>query len=296
VLKNADEMTEAAISNLELGFESTVVPFDMNVEAEIIGCPVLFHEEVEGVPVYPTVGERWIQTTDDFDPPDYLAGAGRIPAIAAAIKQVKSKAAGRAAVGAFVPGPFTLAGQVMEPDRMFVAVLKRPEATGAVINKLTELLIRVRDVYVEAGVDYVVVEEGGATNISPKAFGSMVLPMLKRLFEGRKVPHILSLAGRSEQYVPMMVETGADGLGVDQECDLEQSLQRLPAGFPLLAICGTYDMLANGTPEQVRDTVWACLDRGVTQASPPADIYPPARLENIEAFVEAHKFYQRRNT
>jgi uroporphyrinogen-III decarboxylase len=56
LLQNAADMASAALLKVEMGFEATAVPFDMNVEAELIGCPVLFHEEVEGLPVYPTGG------------------------------------------------------------------------------------------------------------------------------------------------------------------------------------------------------------------------------------------------
>lgn len=292
MLQDPDEMARAAVSNLELGFEATVLPFDMNIEAEIIGCPVLFHKEAEGMPVYPTVGERWIESADDFELPESVAQTGRLPVITSAIRQVKAKAAAQAAVGAFLPGPFTLAGQIMDPDRMFVKVLKKPKVMQAVLDKLSQLLSLVRDVYTQAGADYIIVEEGGATSISPKAFGTMVLPAINSLLQGKSVPHILSLAGHSERYLPLLLETGADGFGIDQQCDLKQALQSLPDGFPLLATCGTYDMLANSTPEGVQNAVCSCLDTGITQACPPADIYPPAKLENIKAFIEAHKFYK----
>ncbi|MDZ7582757.1 MAG: uroporphyrinogen decarboxylase family protein [Deltaproteobacteria bacterium] len=293
VLTGAEEMAEAALLNLNLGFESTVVPFDMNVEAELIGCRVNYHEEVDGVPVYPTVGDRWIETADDFHLPANLIEIGRMPAITAAMKTIKQKAGRRAALGAFILGPFTLAGQVLDPDRMFVSVLKKPDSIRDVLAKLAELIARVRRVYVDAGADFIAIEEGGATSISPQVFGRLVLPALNRILADRAVPHILSLAGRSERYIPMLEQTGADGIGVDQECDIGQSLRILPPGFPLLATCGAYDMLANATPAEVRSTVRDCLDRGVLLACPPADIYPPARLENIAAFVEAHRTYPR---
>jgi [methyl-Co(III) methanol-specific corrinoid protein]:coenzyme M methyltransferase len=119
----------------------------MNVEAELIGCRVNYHEEVDGVPVYPTVGDSWIETSDDFHLPANLIEIGRMPAITAAMKTIKQKAGRRAALGAFIPGPFTLAGQVLDPDRMFVSVLKKPDSIRDVLAKLAELIARVRRVY-----------------------------------------------------------------------------------------------------------------------------------------------------
>jgi uroporphyrinogen-III decarboxylase len=65
VFGDAEIMTATARMSLELGFESTVVPFDMNVEAEVLGAGVFFHEAVEGHPVYPTINHRPVARGED---------------------------------------------------------------------------------------------------------------------------------------------------------------------------------------------------------------------------------------
>jgi uroporphyrinogen-III decarboxylase len=169
---------------------------------------------------------------------------------------------------------------------MFVMVLKDPDAMKAVLEKLTVLVIRMRDAYVRAGADYVVIEEGGASTISPKSFENLLFPELKKLFSQKKVPHVMSLTGKSDKYFKYMLEAEPDGIGVDQECDLNKLLEAVPKGFPLFSMTGSYDMLANATAEEVRATARACLEKGITMVAPPADIYPPAKIENIRAFVD----------
>jgi [methyl-Co(III) methanol-specific corrinoid protein]:coenzyme M methyltransferase len=288
-------MAAAALLNFEIGFETTVVPYDMNVEAEILGYEVSYHEEVEGIPVYPTIGTRWIKSAGDFDLPDDVAVAGRMPEILKAIFLIKKKSRGIGALGVFVSGPFTLAGQVLDPDRMFVMVLKDPDAVKTILQKLTVLIIMMRDAYIRAGADYVVVEEGGATGISPKSFENILLAELKRLFSEKKVPHILSLTGKSDKYINYMVEAGPDGIGVDQESDLDKVLQIVPLGLPLFSMTGSYDLLATATAEDVRASARACLDKGITMVAPPADIYPPATIENIRAFVDELRVYRKQS-
>ena len=46
-------------------------------------------------------------------------------------------------------------------------------------------------------------------------------------------------------------------------------------------------MPANATPAAITEKVNRYLEMGFTTVGPPADIYPPARMENIEAFVKA---------
>ena len=286
ILRHAEDMSRAALLNFELGFESTVIPYDMNGEAELIGYEVSYHEEVEDNPVYPTIGARWIESADDFEIPADVSAAGRMPEFLKALTLVKDKSDGRGAVGVFVPGPFTLAGQILDPDRMFVMVLKDPAALKAVLVKLSALIIRVRDAYMRAGADYVIIEEGGATTISPKSFESLLLPELNKLFSEKKLPHVLSLTGKSDKYVMYMLQAGPDGIGVDQECNLDTVLETVPEDFPLIAITGSYDMLATATTEEVRASVRACIAKGITMVAPPADIYPPAKIENIQAFID----------
>ena len=164
----------------------------------------------------------------------------------------------------------------------------------AILDKLTMLIILMRDAYVQAGADYVVIEEGGATTISPKSFENLIFPELKKLFNEKKVPHVLSLTGKSEKYIKYMVEAGPDGIGVDQECDLDKVLQVVPLGLPLFSMTGSYDLLATATAEEVRASARACLENGITMAAPPADIYPPAKIENIRAFVDELRVYRRK--
>ena len=81
------------------------------------------------------------------------------------------------------------------------------------------------------------------------------------------------------------------GSPVDKECSVEKAREFLDEPVPLFAACGRYDLLANAMPAEITAKVHRCLDMGFTTVGPPADIYPPARLENITAFVRALKEY-----
>ena len=82
-------MTEAALMNFEFGFESTVLPFDLNVEAEILGAEVQYHDAVDGNPIYPTVGDKPFSMNDEIEIPDDLPQKGRMPVILKSIRAVK---------------------------------------------------------------------------------------------------------------------------------------------------------------------------------------------------------------
>jgi len=171
VFRDAQTMTTAARMSFELGFESTVLPFDLNVEAEILGARVLYHDGFEGHPVYPTIAHRPVADAEDVAIPTDMGSSGRMPAILHAISSLKNSGLDMGAVGAFIPGPFTLAGQVMEPERLFIMMLKNPDQAGRILERLTAFINALKSLYAAAGVDFMVVEEGGAASISPGMFG-----------------------------------------------------------------------------------------------------------------------------
>jgi [methyl-Co(III) methanol-specific corrinoid protein]:coenzyme M methyltransferase len=296
IMQESEAMAKAALANLDLGFESTVLPFDLNVEAEALGAEVRYHENQDGIPVYPTIADKIVTDPDDVVIPADIGAAGRVPRILAALGLARAQAGGRGAVGAFVPGPFTLAGQVMDLDKMFVMTMKQPETVRQILGRLAQTIIGVRDAYVRAGAQFIAVEEGGATAISPWLFANLDLPPLQAILAVKEVPHFLFLTGNTDRFIGLMLQCGADGLGVDQACNLDTVLELVPPDLPLAAVIGDYAMLAKAEPDQVRDTVRHFLDKGLTLVLPPADIYPPAKSENIAAFVDAVRSYSSPST
>lgn len=295
IMRKSQAMTEAALMSFEFGFESTVLPFDLNVEAEILGAEVRYHEGVDGHPVYPTIGEKFVATVDDIKIPDDLAERGRMPVILESIRSIKEQAQDKGAVGLFMPGPFTLAGQVMDMDELYVMLLKQPEPTRMIFEKLTEFLLQLKEVYIRAGIDFILVVEGGGATISPKTFRELVLPCMQDIFKSKKIPQIVYIFGNSEAFIELMLALACDPDGIifEKKDSIAKARELLPESIPIFGECGRYDMLANATTGEISEKVNRYLDMGFTTVGPPADIYPPARIENIEAFVRAIQVYKK---
>jgi len=48
IMRDSQAMTEAALMSFEFGFESTVLPFDLIVEAEMLGARLRYHDRFDG--------------------------------------------------------------------------------------------------------------------------------------------------------------------------------------------------------------------------------------------------------
>ena len=185
VMRDATAMTEAAIMSFEFGFESTVLPFDMNVEAEMLGAQVRYHDGFDGNPVYPTIATKPFTPADDIKILDALPEKGRIPAILKSIGAIKEQAEGRGAVGVFIPGPFTLAGQVMDMDVLYKMILKQPEKTLDFFEQLSTFINQIINLYIDAGADFMIIVEGGGSSIAPKTFRKLLLPSLQDILKSQ---------------------------------------------------------------------------------------------------------------
>lgn len=287
VMRDATAMTEAALMSFEFGFESTVLPFDLNVEAEMLGAQVRYHDGFDGNPVYPTIATKPFSPEDDIKILNVLPEKGRIPAILKSIGAVKEQAEAIGAVGVFIPGPFTLAGQVMDMDGLYKMVLRQPEKALDLFEQLSTFIKKILDLYIDAGADFMILVEGAGSSIAPQTFRKLLLPSLKDILKSKNLPHIVSFFGKSMDIIECMLACDTDGIMLDNEYDIEKARELIPGSMPLFGECGSLDILANSTPAEIAEKVRCCLDLGFTTVCPPADIYPPARIENIEAFLKA---------
>jgi uroporphyrinogen-III decarboxylase len=181
----------------------------------------------------------------------------------------------------------------MDMDELYLMLLKKPDSIWRIFQRLTEFIHKLIDVYVDAEVDFMIVVEGSGASISPKIFGKLILPLMQDIFRPRKLPQVVCVFGNSEKVVDFMLACKPDGVILDKECRMGNARERLPEGMPLFGECGGYDMMANATPAEITKKVYHYLDMGFTTVRPPADIYPPARIENIEAFVKALREYEK---
>jgi [methyl-Co(III) methanol-specific corrinoid protein]:coenzyme M methyltransferase len=294
---DAKMMASAAATSYQLlGIECGVVPFDLCVEAEAMGCEINVYAHSEDL-LYPTIKKKLIHNEAEMDLvlPTGIATRGRVPLMAEAIGLLKKQLGDAAPVGSYVLGPFTLAGQIMELNDLLKLSFKKPDKIAKLLDQMADVIIEVAKVYEKAGVDYLTVREMGATSdvLSPRVFKSLILPYLKKIISQISVPTVLHICGKTNDIVPFMIESGATAISVDQKNDVAETRAKLG---PKALIFGNYDpynVLVAGTPELVRSTVRKCLDDGVSAIWPGCDIWPTVPPENVKAMLDEVKSYRR---
>ncbi len=297
VHSNAKMMADSAASSYKLfGFECAVVPFDLCVEAEALGCEINVYSHLEDI-LYPTIKTKLINTEEEMDIqlPSDIAARGRVPMMKEVIRLIKEDIGNDVAIGAHILGPFTLAGQIMELNTLLKLSFKKQDKVGKLLDMMADALITIAREYVDAGADYITVREMGATSdvLSPRVFNTLILPYLKKIFTEVKTSSVLHICGKTNDIAGFMVESGATAISVDQKNDVVEARKKIGDGPLLFGNYDPYNVLVSGTQEQVRETMKQCMDNGVSAVWPGCDIWPTVPPENFHAMMDEVKKYGR---
>ncbi|MFQ5801076.1 MAG: MtaA/CmuA family methyltransferase [Candidatus Hydrothermarchaeales archaeon] len=292
--RNAKKMATLAASTYKLfGFESAVVPFDLGIEAEALGCEMNFYDDGSRRILYPTVKTKILKFGEELNIPDNLGERGRVPLLKEAITLLKEDVSGEVAVGTYVLGPYTLAGQVMDLNELLKNSFKNPAEVDKILRKLSEVITIIAQHLKDAGADYITVREMGAPAdvISPQMFSSMVLGPLSDTIKKIEGPTILHICGNTNPIAQLMYEAGANAIAVDQKNDVKSTRERLGDDAVILGNIDPYNVLVKGSTKDVEDAVRTVIKAGVNGVVPGCDIWPEVPKENMRVLVESAKRY-----
>ena len=289
---HAELMAGAAITSARMwGFDGLAIPFDMATVAEAMGRGVSLYDSTEGI-IYPTVPNKW-KDLDEIDIPDDFMSKGRMPIIDNAFEILK-KDAPDLGIGAWVLGPFTLAGQIMELDILLKGLKKKKDQIGAFLGQVTRITIDLCKHYESLGVDFITVREMGSGTdlLSPRMWKTLIQPNLTAVFDAISIPSVNHICGSTDMIIEMMNECGADALSVDQKNDVAETRKKL--GDDAL-IFGNFDPYGTLTTlediAEVENVIKKCVDNGVDAVWPGCDIWPDVKQENMEAYIRTVKEY-----
>lgn len=285
----------AAFTCKATGMESAIVPYDMCVDAEALGCVMNAYENVDQL-LYPTIKEKIIHNQDEMAAlkiPDKIWEKGRYPVVIEALKLLKKDIGDEFAIGGWMLGPFTMAGQLMDLNDLFKLVFKKPDLVNTMLSALTDLIITMSNKYREAGADYICIREMGATTdvLSPRNFKQCIDPHLERIFASIPKPHVLHICGSTNIVMKNMAASGADAVSVEIKNDLKKTREDIGYDPLLFGHIDAYSVLVLGTPEVVEQATIASMEGTVDSVWPSCDIWPEAPVANVKAMVDTVKKY-----
>ena len=192
-------------------------------------------------------------------------------------------------LGAF-EGAFTTACRIFDADVILRLVLKKRPILEALLDKINGFLLGFGKALVEKGANVLFIPDptASASMISPRVFRDLVLPRLRALLDGLRVPCILHICGDTSITLDAMAETGFHVLSLDQCMDLGEVRRRLP-GVVLGGNVDPIQSLLMGSRQQVVDDTLNCLrTAGTTKyvLMSGCGVPPHASLENVKTMIQ----------
>jgi uroporphyrinogen decarboxylase len=301
-LHSPEKTAEALLTGRQtIGYDAVYAGWEssFNLLAEAMGCTMRYPEGD-----VPRVVKRIVKKPDDIDKlaiPD-PSSTGRLPIHMRTVELIKSEVGGAIPVFAYVPGPFTLAGQLCDVDQLLRMTVKDPGFIDALVEITTAASVRYAEANVDAGVDVVVVADPTASPslISPKAFNRFAAPGIRTIFEaatGRGAVVSLHICGQSTPLLEPMCETGAQILELDHMVDLAKAKAQIGNRVCLQGNIDPAGALLTGTPDAVAQAARRCIDQagagGGFILSSGCEIPPRAPIANVRAMVQAAEQYGR---
>lgn len=205
--------------------------------------------------------------------------------------------------GAYVTGPFTLAGLIMGADDAVVATIDDPTGLHALCHFTTERIQEYVQLLIAAGADLIAVLEPTAVMLSPEQFAEFSAVYVRHLTESFRysgVDFVYHTCGNTMHLVGKMVRAGVGGVSLDSRqagVELAAAAREVPPEVVVIGNINPATTMLSGTPQEVRREVSDLLAEMAPFAnfvlSTGCDLPQETPPENIRAFMEAGRAWRR---
>ncbi len=224
MLTNEDMLVEAILEANKLYIpDGLPVLFDLQVEAEILGCVLQWAKNnPPSVKSHPLEGENKGIPCKCQIPTEE---SGRLPMILSAKRRIKAEIGDQTALYGLICGPFTLASHLRGSD-IFTDMMKDPEYVKELVGFCSEVAIQMSKMYIEAGMDVIAVVDPLVSQVSPKHIEKMLSEGFKAVFDYIRSQSAFScffVCGNATKQIEVMCQMGPDGISVDENVNLAKA-------------------------------------------------------------------------
>ena len=217
LLKNADKLLECLKeAHAQYSPDGMPVVFDLQIEAEVLGCPLLWAEDAP-----PTVSGHPL--SDTMEIPKQIPGPseGRIGLVLDVMRKFRAAAPDVGLYG-LVCGPFTLASHLRSTN-IFMDMYDEPDYVTQLLDYCADVSLAMAGYYIEAGMDVIGLVDPLISQISPDTFEEFMTKPYSRIFAELRAKGVKSsffVCGDATKNLENMCRTRPDCLSIDENIDL----------------------------------------------------------------------------
>ena len=210
-----------------------------NVEAEALGCKIVYFDDSPDVP---GVEEYPVKTPEEFDKltvPNPKTD-GRMPLYLEAAKRLKEKVGDEIIVRGAITGPFSLASELIGAENFIVMTMQDPQFTVKLMNFTAKVAAEFGKAFLEIGIEPIIFDSRAMPPLcSPQIFQDIVAGVYKRTLipalkaaGAKQIP--LIIGGDTTTILDAIIDTGVTQILCDFEGDIELFKSKaLKANIPM---------------------------------------------------------------
>lgn len=294
MLRDADKIVESLkeVNKLYMP-DGLPVIFDLQVEAEILGCELLWAKDnPPSVRSHPLAAEKTIPCNCQIP----TLESGRIPMIVDAMKRTKAAIGDDVALYGLICGPFTLASHLRGSD-IFMDMMKDTDYVKELMAFCGMVACKMAEFYIDAGMDVIAVVDPLVSQVSPKHIEKLLSESFTGVFDyvrSRGVFSSFFVCGNATKQIEAMCKMGPDGVSVDENVNMVTAKEvtdkyniTLGGNIPL-----TTTMLHGTQQDNIKsviDLLDSIADHTNLIVSPGCDMPYATPMENTIACAQAVK-------
>ena len=287
-LKSSKNLVDGLTKAIELYRPDGIpVAFDLQIEAEILGCKLAWSKEnppaVISHPLAEGVDLKSLKLPS--------VGDGRIPVVLDAVRELRAKYPDIALYG-LITGPFTLALHLLGTD-IFMKLFEDPAYIQELMQFCTEVGIKHAEMLLDAGCDVIAVVDPMTSQIDPESFETFVSPYCKMIFDFvrlRKKYSSFFVCGHAQQNIEVMCDCKPDHVSIDENIPLDYvKYVCLQKGISFGGNLKLTSVLLLGNEMDSKKEAVSCLDLGGKKGfvlAPGCDLPMDTPVENLKAVTE----------
>lgn len=263
------------------------VIFDLQVEAEVLGCKLQWSEENPPAVISHPLAEG----TDIKDLTIPCRCKGRIPMVMEAAQKLRDRFPDLALYG-LITGPLTLGLHLMGTD-IFMKMFDNPEEVHQLMEFTTEMAEMMTINYIESGCDVIAVVDPMTSQIDSDTFQEFVSPYATKIFDTIRQNQALSsffVCGHAQQNIEVMCDCKPDNISIDENIPLDYV--RDIALSRKVSFGGNIKMttvLLLGNEEDSKRNALECMDTGGKKGfilAPGCDLAMHTPVKNLQSVTE----------
>jgi len=263
--------------------ETLLVPLDLNIEAEALGCKIRY---IDG---HPNVHETLYRNLNDLRIPEDLFDKGRFQVKYDAIRIMREKYGDTLAIFNRVTGPMTMAGLIFGAERVVIWTRRKKKELKETLEQLVEINIEDARRSLRYGVDIVAMAEPTATcDITPPDFFNNVLVDIYREFN-KRIGSItaLHICGNTNPILKYIPETGFNAFSFDSKVRVAYAKEIIGDKVVLIGNIHNVNVLLKGPAERVIKESLRAIAEGIDVLATSCDFPFDAPIEHVIAMVKA---------